>query len=143
MTLYWSLFVNKTDTFSEHCCQTRYSLFHGLGLWCLTPLSTIFQLYIVAVSFIGGGNRSTRRKLLTCASHWQTLSHNVPPWARFEPTTLVVVIGTDYADRSNYHTTTRLPPRFHVHRYKDISVWMTSKVMPTTPLQIGITGQEI
>jgi len=30
-----------------------------LGLWCLTPLSTI---YIVAVSFIGGGNRSIRRK---------------------------------------------------------------------------------
>jgi len=33
----------------------------GLGLWCLTPLSTYFS-YIVAVSFIGGGNRSTRRK---------------------------------------------------------------------------------
>ena len=26
-----------------------------VGLWCLTPLSTIFML-IVAVSFIGGGN---------------------------------------------------------------------------------------
>jgi len=32
-----------------------------LGLWCLTPLSTIFQL-IVAVSFIGRGNWSIQRK---------------------------------------------------------------------------------
>jgi hypothetical protein len=30
--------------------------------------------YIVAVSFIGGGNQSTR---VPVASHWQTLSHNV------------------------------------------------------------------
>ena len=44
------------------------------GLWCLTPLSTIFS-YIVAVSFIGGENRSTRGK--SVASHRQTLSHNV------------------------------------------------------------------
>jgi len=28
-----------------------------LVLWCLMPLSTIFS-YIMAVSFIGGGNRS-------------------------------------------------------------------------------------
>ena len=36
----------------------------GLGLWCiwcLSPLATIFQLYR-GVSFIGGGNRSTRWK---------------------------------------------------------------------------------
>ena len=36
-----------------------YSRF-SLGLWCLTPCSTILQL--LAVSFIGGGNQGTRRK---------------------------------------------------------------------------------
>jgi hypothetical protein len=36
----------------------------GLGLWCLAQLSTIFQLiyHILAVNFIGEGNRSSRRK---------------------------------------------------------------------------------
>ena len=34
------------------------------GLWCLMPLSTNFNF--VAVSLIGGGNRRTQRKPLTC-----------------------------------------------------------------------------
>jgi hypothetical protein len=35
-------------------------------------------------SFIGGGNRSTRRKPSPVASHWQTLSHNVVHLTLFE-----------------------------------------------------------
>ena len=34
-------------------------------LWCLMPFQQYFS-YIVAVSFIGGGNRSSRRKPPTC-----------------------------------------------------------------------------
>jgi hypothetical protein len=34
-----------------------------VDLWCLMSLSTIFQ---VMISFIGGGNQSTRRKPPTC-----------------------------------------------------------------------------
>jgi len=36
-----------------------------VGLWCLMPLQLYFS-YIVSVSFIGGGNRSNRRKPPTC-----------------------------------------------------------------------------
>jgi len=45
--------------FREDSCRK------GLGLWGLMSLSRIFS-YIVALSFIGGWNRSTRRKLPTC-----------------------------------------------------------------------------
>ena len=41
-------------------------IWFGLGLWCLTPLLTIFQLDR------GGGNRRN-----PVASHWETLSYNV------------------------------------------------------------------
>ena len=64
--------------------------------WCLTPLSTIFG-YIVAVSFIGGGNRMTAEKTTDLSQVTDKLYHIMLytlPWSRFEFPTLVV-IGTD------------------------------------------------
>jgi hypothetical protein len=119
----------------------------GIGLWCLTPLSTILQLsrggqfywwrkptgtcfiqkiyapssslllnkeeegaYIFEWNKCLWGNQSTRRKLPTLrTSHWKYLKKccidYTSPWTRFELATLVV-IGTDYRGKSNYHTIT-------------------------------------
>ena len=79
------------------------------GVWCL-----IYFSYIVAVSFIGGGNWNTRRKPLTCCK-WLTnfitlcCIKYTPPQVGFKLTALVV-IGTDCTDscKSNYHTITSM-----------------------------------
>ena len=57
----WLSVINK-----KALLCTAYTLYLWLVwfLWCLTPLSTIFQIY--RGGFIGGWNRRTRRKPLTC-----------------------------------------------------------------------------
>jgi hypothetical protein len=61
----------------------------------------------ISVSFIGGGNRGTRRKPPTCRKSMTNFYHRMvytSPWSRFELTT-PVVIGTDSigSSKSNYH----------------------------------------
>ena len=73
-----------------------------LGLGCLMPHPTIFQLY-------HGGNRNTRRKPLTCRKSLTNLITKccfeyTSPWKDFELTTSVV-IGTGSC-KYNYHTIT-------------------------------------
>jgi hypothetical protein len=59
---WFSGFQEKISTiFKNYFYYTMELFLFEIWLWCLTPFSTILQLYVV-VSFLVGGNQSTRRK---------------------------------------------------------------------------------
>jgi hypothetical protein len=103
-----------------------------LVLWCLMPLSTIFQLY-VAVRFIGGGNLRT-----TDPPHVADKLYHImlftSPWVGFE-LTISVVIGTDCIGgcKSNHHTITATDLQLPVQ-----SVHITTKVVSSNPVHVEV-----
>ena len=97
--------------------RKRGQIFHSLGGVRGYSVQRHFQQYfshIVAVSLIGGGNQSTRRKLPTHRKSLTNLAHNVasstPRHQRDSGLTTLVVICTDYIGGWKYTT---MRPRRH------------------------------
>jgi len=110
----WLWHVSMADPLIDYTL-----VFRGLGLWCLMPLSTIFQLY-------RGGHfywwrkpkypeKTTDLPQITDKLYHIILYQVHLVWVGFKLTTLVV-IGTDSIGscKSNYHTiTTTIAPNWY------------------------------
>ena len=97
-------------------CNVKYFVaVRVLKLWCFWRHFQQYLSYIVAVSFIGGGNRSTRRKPPTC--HKSLTNYIIMLYQTAFENITSVVIGTDCTSscKSNYHMITNMTaPKLNV-----------------------------